>query len=145
MFQTLERFGKEVQRGIYHAHLYNAIVFIQIHTLCVGWCCQDRREGRRCRERPLLSRCWRSAYAGDASRDPCHPSRNEPSRCNTCQSSVCGLPCPNRSINWYSTPCILPASCSALFRASSRSCSSFLQCSLKRLYSFCKALKSSRC
>lgn len=34
MFGALERFGKEVQRGIYHAHFYNAIVVIQIHTLC---------------------------------------------------------------------------------------------------------------
>lgn len=34
MFGALERFGKEVQRGIYHAYLYNAIVVIQIYTLC---------------------------------------------------------------------------------------------------------------
>ena len=36
MFQTLERFRKEMQVVIYHAHLYNAIVVIQIHTLCGG-------------------------------------------------------------------------------------------------------------
>lgn len=34
MFGTLERFRKEMQRVIYHAHFYNAIVVIQIHTLC---------------------------------------------------------------------------------------------------------------
>lgn len=34
MFQTLERFRKEMQVVIYHAHFYNAIVVIQIHTLC---------------------------------------------------------------------------------------------------------------
>ena len=94
--------------------------------------------------RPLRLRHGLSACAVGSLRGPCRPCRCVPIRCNTCQSSVCGKVRYIRSLALHDSPCILPASNPAFFRASSRSCSSFMQYSVRRLYSFCKALKSSR-
>ena len=117
---------------------------IQIHILYAAWCCQDRHEDLQNNLAARLSRHWLSACEVGTLRGPCRPFRCVPIRCNTCQSSVCDMVRNIRSLALHDSPCILPASKPAFFRASSRSCSSFMQYSVRRLYSFCKALKSSR-
>lgn len=64
-------------------HPYKVFAVTHIHILYAVWCCPARREGRKCRARPSMSRHWLSACAVVPL---CVLCRHVPIQCNTCQS-----------------------------------------------------------